>query len=48
MGADSGWEDEKEMDHVLRELSINMKIINIKGIMGFRPEDRGKQNAVGV
>lgn len=33
MGADSGWEDEKEMDRVLRELLINMKIINIKGIM---------------
>lgn len=33
MGGDSGWEDEKEMDHVLRELLINMKIINIKGIM---------------
>ena len=27
MGGDSGWEDEKEMDRVLRELLINMKII---------------------
>ena len=33
MGGDSGWEDEKEMDRVLRELLINMKIMNIKGIM---------------
>ena len=33
MGGDNGWEDEKEMERVLREFLINMKIINIKGIM---------------
>ena len=33
MGGDSGWEDEKEMERVLREFLINMKIINIKGVM---------------
>ena len=25
MGGDSGWEDEKEMERVLREFLINMK-----------------------